>query len=213
MRMQQQEKIINCYNKVAENYAANRHDELSKKPFDRLLLAAFASANKHKAPFADFGCGPGQTTRFLSDHGIVDLTGIDISAAMIEEAQKLHPQIKFETGDLLNINYGSNHFGTALAFYSIVHFTYEQVTMAFREVNRVLQNGAHFLFSFHVGEETVHFDKANDIDVDIDLYYFQTEQIITLLHNTGFEIIDALERYPYKDEYQSKRGYVWVEKK
>ena len=94
-----------------------------------------------------------------------------------------------------------------------MHFSYEEIAMAFGEVNRVLKKGGHFLFSFHVGTETGHYDKAHDKDVDIDLYYFQTKQIIQILHQTGFDIMDALERYPYKDEYQSKRGYIWAEKK
>ena len=39
--MQSQEKIIKCYNDVADNYAIDRIDELSKKHFDRLLLKEF----------------------------------------------------------------------------------------------------------------------------------------------------------------------------
>ena len=212
--MQSQEKIIKCYNEVADNYAAERSDELSKKHFDRLLLKEFASVNKDKGPCADFGCGPGQTTKFLYDHGVKDIIGIDISPAMIDAARRLFPKIKFETGDLLKVSYESNYFGSALAFYAIVHFTYDQIKIAFNEVNRVLKKGGQFLFSFHVGNETVHFDKANDIDVDIDLYFFQTDKIIELLHETGFRIIDALERHPYEDvEYPSKRAYIWAEKK
>jgi ubiquinone/menaquinone biosynthesis C-methylase UbiE len=212
--MQPKDKIINCYNRVADNYAAERSDELSKKHFDRLLLKEFASANKDKRPCADFGCGPGQTTKFLFDHGLKDIIGVDISSGMVAAAQKLYPEIKFETGDLLNLSYTSNYFGSVIAFYAIVHFTDDQIQIAFSEVNRVMKSGGQFLFSFHVGHETVHFDKANDIDVDIDLYFFQTEKIKELLHETGFEIIDALERYPYQDvEYASKRAYVWAEKK
>lgn len=210
--MQSQEKIIDCYNQVAESYAANRGDELSQKPFDRMLLSAFAAANKQHGPLADFGCGPGQATRFMYDQGISDLTGIDLSPAMVEAASKLHPNIQFETGDLLNISYPSNHFGTAMAFYAIVHFAYDEVAVAFREIHRVLKPGGRFLFSFHVGDETVHFDKAYDKDVDVDLYYFKMERIVELLRDTGFSVVDALERYPYKEEYQSRRGYVWVGK-
>ena len=212
--MQSNEKIINCYNQVADNYAAERSDELSKKHFDRLLLKEFAVVSKDKGRCADFGCGPGQTTKFLYDHGLKDIIGVDISSGMIDAAQRLFPKIKFETGDLLNVSYASNYFGSALAFYAIVHFTYDQIKIAFNEVNRVLKKGGQFLFSFHVGNETVHFDKAKDIDVDIDLYFFQTEKIIDLLHATGFEIIDAVERYPYEGvEYASKRAYVLAEKK
>ena len=110
--MQSQEKITDCYNKVADSYAAERHDELSKKPFDRLLLKEFASVNNHKGPWADFGCGPGQTTKFLYDNGVKDIRGVDISVAMIEAARNLYPGIKFETGDLLNLSYSSNYFGS-----------------------------------------------------------------------------------------------------
>ena len=212
--MQSKEKIINCYNQVADNYAAERSDELSNKHFDRLLLKEFALVNNDKGLCADFGCGPGQTTKFLYDNGVKNIIGIDISSAMIDAARRLFPKIKFETGDLLKVSYASNYFGSALAFYAIVHFTYDQIKIAFSEVNRVLKKGGQFLFSFHVGNEAVHFDNANDIVVDIDLYFFQTEKIIELLHDTGFEIIDALERYPYQDvEYASKRAYIWAEKK
>lgn len=212
--MQSQEKIIKCYNDTADNYAAERIDELSKKHFDRLLLKEFALVNKDKGLCADFGCGPGQTTKFLYDHGIKDIIGVDISSGMIEAARTHFPKIKFETGDLLKMSYTSNYLGSALAFYAIVHFTYDQIKIAFSEVNRVLKKGGQFLFSFHVGNDTVHFDKANEVDVDIDLFLFPSEQIIELLLETGFRIIDALERHPYVDvEWATKRAYIWTEKK
>jgi ubiquinone/menaquinone biosynthesis C-methylase UbiE len=214
MKTQPLEKIIKCYNDVADDYAAERMDELSRKHFDRLLLKEFALVNKNKGICADFGCGPGQTTKFLYDHGIKDIIGVDISSAMIDTAQRLFPKITFKTGDLLNLSYDSDYFSCGLAFYAIVHFTYDQIKVAFSEVNRVLKKGGQFLFSFHVGEKTVHFDKANDIDVDIDLFFFQPDKIIELLFETGFKVIDTMERYPYEDiEYQSKRAYVWTEKK
>ena len=212
--MNSQEKVLLCYNQVADDYAAERWDELSKKHFDQLLLKEFASVNKDKGLCADFGCGPGQTTKFLYDNGVKDIIGIDLSPAMITAARKLFPQIKFETGDLLNIVYSSGYLGSALAFYAIVHFNSEQLRKCFGEINRVLKTGGDFLFSFHVGDEIVHFDKAHDKEVDIDLFFFKTDDIIELLYGTGFNIIDAIERRPYEDvEYPSRRGYIWAEKK
>jgi SAM-dependent methyltransferase len=212
--MNSQEKVLLCYNQVADDYAAGRWDELSKKHFDRLLLKEFASVNKDKGLCADFGCGPGQTTRFLYDNGVKDIIGIDLSPAMICAARRLSPQIKFETGDLLNIGYSPGYFGSAVAFYAIVHFTSDQIRKCFGEINRVLKTGGDFLFSFHVGDETVHFDKAHDKEVDIDLIFFKTDDIIELLYETGFSIIDAIERRPYEDaEYPSRRAYIWAGKK
>jgi ubiquinone/menaquinone biosynthesis C-methylase UbiE len=170
MKKQSPDKIIQCYNDTAHNYATERIDELSKKHLDRLLLKEFALVNKNKGICADFGCGPGQTTKFLYDHGVKNIIGLDISPGMIDTAQRLFPYIKFKTGDLLNLSYDPDYFTCGVAFYSIVHFTYDQVKIAFGEVNRVLKKGGQFLFSFHVGEKTVHFDKAADVDVDVDLF-------------------------------------------
>jgi len=210
--MQPQEKIIKTYNATAESYAATRIDELSKKHFDRLILKEFARLNKDKGTCADFGCGPGQTTKFLFDADVKDIIGIDISPEMVNVAQKIFPYIKFETGDLLALPYKANHFASAVAFYAIVHFDYDQIAKAFKEVNRVLKKDAHFLFSFHVGDDMVHFDKANDIDVDIDLYLLKTNRILELLGDNKFKIIDAMERLPYPDvEYATKRAYVWAQ--
>lgn len=212
--MQSQDKIIKCYDDVATDYAANRIDELSKKPLDRLLLKQFASVNKDEGLCADFGCGPGQTTKFLFDHGVKQITGVDISSGMIETAQILFPEIRFKTGDLLDLSFESDYFASGIAFYSIVHFNYDQIKTAFSEINRVLKKRGQFLFSYHVGDEIVHFDKANNIEVDIDLYYFQTDRIVELISGAGFKIIDAIERRPYEGvEYASRRAYIWVEKK
>ncbi|MGO4293012.1 class I SAM-dependent methyltransferase [Chitinophaga sp. RAB17] len=212
--MNSQEKVLSCYNLVADDYAAERSDELSKKHFDRLLLKEFAAVNKGKGLCADFGCGPGQTTKFLYNNGLKDICGIDLSPAMISAARKLSPQIKFETGDLLNIAYPSGYLGSALAFYAIVHFTHDQIRKCFEEINRVLKTGGDFLFSFHVGDEVVHFDKAHDKEIDVDLFFFKTDDIIALLDGAGFKIIDAIERRPHADvEYQSRRGYIWAKKK
>ncbi len=211
--MNPQEKILHCYNLVAEDYAVERWDELSQKHIDRLLLKEFAASNKEKGVCADFGCGPGQTTKFLYDNGLKDIIGIDLSPAMVNVARKLSPQIKFETGDLLNITYPSAYLGSALAFYSIVHFTIDQVSTCFGEINRVLKIGGDFLFSFHVGDEIVHFDKARDKVVDIDLYFFKTDDIVKLLYETGFKVIDAIERRPNENmEYPTRRAYIWAEK-
>jgi SAM-dependent methyltransferase len=212
--MNSQEKVLHCYNEVAGDYAADRWDELSKKHFDRLLLKEFAAVNKDKGPCADFGCGPGQTTKFLYDNGLENISGSDLSPAMVSMARKLSPHITFETADLLNLAYPPGSLGSAVAFYAIVHFTNDQVRKCFEEINRVLKTGGDFLFSFHAGDEVVHFDKAHDKEIDVDLFFFKTDDVITLLYETGFNIIDAIERRPYEDvEYQTRRAYIWAQKK
>jgi SAM-dependent methyltransferase len=211
--MKAENNIIDCYNKTAENYAGKFIDELNKKHFDRLLLQAFASENKAKGRMLDLGCGPGQTTRYLADAGIKDITGTDLAPRMIEVAKKINPKLAFETADMLSLSYADASFGSAIAFYAIVHFDYNQLETAFSEVKRVLKTGGDFLFSFHVGNNTVHLDQFLDHDVNIDFHFFETPRVLDLLAKTGFDMVDCIERQPYKEvEYPSTRAYIWMRK-
>ena len=206
-------KVIACYNSTAADYAANLFGELAEKPLDRLLLKQFAAENKDKGKMIDLGCGPGQTTRFLAENGVTDTLGTDISSGMISKAKELNPGLEFQTADILKLPFADQSFASAVAFYAIVHFTEEQLKIAFAEIHRVLIPKGQLLISFHIGEETIHRDELFGIAVDIVFYFFQTENIIELLTQAKFRIIDAIERYPYPNvEHPSKRAYLWVEK-
>lgn len=210
--MAYQQKIIECYNATAENYARQFIDELSHKHLDRLLLKQFAEENKN-GKCIDFGCGPGQTTKFLFDSGIKSIIGTDISPAMISKAKQINPHINFEVADILHLQYKDGSFSSAIAFYAIVHFTLDELKTAFKEIDRILKSGGQFLFSFHIGSEIKHVDNFLDKNVSLDFYFFETGKILPLLEESGFSVIDAIERFPYKDlEYPSKRAYIWVKK-
>jgi ubiquinone/menaquinone biosynthesis C-methylase UbiE len=209
--MQPQKNTIDCYNKTANAYADKFIDELSHKHLDKILLQSFAEENKNKGKAIDLGCGPGQTTRFLYDCGITDIIGTDISPAMMKVAKQINPNISFEVADMLQLQYADHSFGSAIAFYSIVHFDYEQVKIAFKEIKRVLKEKGQFLFSFHIGEEIVHLDNFLEQPVNIDFHFFDTAKIVALLTETGFELIDVIERQPYANaEHPTQRAYIWA---
>ncbi len=210
--MPTQQSILSAYYATAENYAKEFMDELSHKHLDRILLRQFAEENEG-GNCIDFGCGPGQTTKFLCDCGMKDIVGTDLSPAMIAKAKELNPQINFEVADMLNLQYADKSFSSAIAFYAIVHFTTEELKHAFQEIKRVLKQDGQFLFSFHIGNEIKHIDNFLDKNVALDFYFFETEKITALLEEVGFTMVDIIERFPYKDmEYPSKRAYIWMKK-
>ena len=211
--MQHTQKIIQCYNKTADDYAERFINELSYCHLDRILLTAFALENSHKGTMLDMGCGPGQTTKFLAENGVSDITGADLSPEMIRVAKSINPSLHFEQADMLQLHYPDTSFAAAISFYAIVHFSDEQVLTAFKEIRRVLKNGGHFLFSFHVGDEILHLDNFLSKDVDIDLHFFEIRKIRELLKEAGLEIIDIIQRQPYAEDYQTQRAYVWAEKR
>lgn len=210
--MQEQKNIVECYNKTAENYASKFMNELEEKHLDRILLKSFCEQNKNKGRLIDLGCGPGQTTRFLYDSGFENIVGADISPEMVNVAKKHHPTIEFEIADLLNLTYADDRFGSAIAFYAIVHFDYEQIKKALEEIKRVLKKNGELLFSFHIGNEIIALDNFLDKEVNIKFCFFEVERVKKITEEVGFEIIDIIKREPYKTEHQTERAYFWIKK-
>jgi ubiquinone/menaquinone biosynthesis C-methylase UbiE len=194
-------------------YAEHFIHELSYKPFDRYLLQRFASENKEKGMMADVGCGPGQTTKYLSDLGVTAITGIDLSDDMIAQAKRQFPNIAFETGNMLAIDKPDQSFGSMLGFYAIVHFKKHELEQFFAEAHRVLKPSGQLLISFHVGDEVRTVDELLGVKVSADFYFYEVDAVCGLLSDAGFTLVDTMIRYPYKDkEFPTQRAYIIAEK-
>lgn len=205
-------KIENLYDTVAREYAEAFSGEHERKPKDREILRRFAEELGDRGPVWDLGCGPGQTASYLKDLGI-EVSGLDLSERILEQAKTLHPEIHFRKGNVLDLEFENDSIAGIVAFYAIVHFTEEQVGRAFREVFRVLQPGGIFLFTYHIGEETIHLEEFLGRKVDIDFMLFTTDFILSRLRDSGFEKIEVIEREPYPGvEYESRRAYVFARK-
>ena len=206
-------KIATFYNATAAEYAKAFFNELSHKPFDRSLLQRFVLENKSKGRIGDLGCGPGQTTKFLSELGVTDLVGIDLSAKMIEQAKALSPTLEFETGNMLGLDKPDCYFGGLIAFYAIVHFDYDEVKQFLTEARRVLKNTGQLLFSFHTGDQILTVDEFLGKKASADFHFHEPGKICATIDEIGFKTIDVITRFPYKDkEYPSKRSYIIIEK-
>ena len=210
--VQNPDKVAEAYNVVAKEYSEEFCGEHEKKPQDREILIRFSQEIADRKPVWDFGCGPGHTTKYLDTLGI-EVSGLDISEKMIEQAKMIYPDIAYRKGNLLNLEFEDNSIAGIVAFYAIVHFSKEQLGKAFCEIFRVLQPGGIFLFTYHIGEEIIHLNEFLGKGVDIDFMFFRTEFIFCCVEDTGFENIDIIERDPYPEvEYQSRRAYVFAKK-
>jgi ubiquinone/menaquinone biosynthesis C-methylase UbiE len=203
-------RIENLYDKVAKEYAETFSGEHEKKPKDQEILYRFSQKIGDKRPVWDFGCGPGQTTNYLKNLGI-EISGLDQSEKILEQARTIHPVIYFRKGNILQLDFENDSIAGVIAFYAIVHFTEDQVGIAFREIFRVLQPGGIFLFTYHIGEETLHIDEFLGKKVDIDFMFFTTDFILSCLQGSRFEKAEVIEREPYLGvEYQSRRAYLFA---
>jgi SAM-dependent methyltransferase len=204
--------VQQTYDRVADEYAARIAGELAHKPFDRVLLDRLAGLALPLGPVCDLGCGPGHVARYVHDgwhaRGL-DVLGIDLSPAMIEQARRLNPGLRFEQGTMLALDLPDEQLGGIAAFYSIVNVPREAHPAAFAECWRVLKPGGWLLVAFHVGNEDVHLDDWWDTAVSIDFYFYEPAEIVARLEAAGFVVEEQHVREPYPDvEHPSRRAYL-----
>lgn len=200
------------YDRVAAEYTARLADELSHKPFDRKMLD-WLHEKAGAGLICDMGCGPGHIAAYLQAQG-AQACGIDLSPGMIEQAKARNPNISFTVDNMMTIAtvFDASYSGIA-AFYALIHLTREQMPTAMRELWRVLKPGGVVLATFHIGQETRHFDEFFGAQVNLDFIFFETHEIRAFLEGAGFRIEEAIERDPYPEiEVQTRRGYVFARK-
>lgn len=203
-----QEDTRATYDTVARRYADEIATELDDKQFDREFLDRFAErvAEGH---VVELGAGPGHVAAYLQARG-VDISALDLSSAMVDEAKRLFPGLQAVVGDMLDLPYVNGSLSGVIAFYSIIHFSDAQLEQAFKEMARVVRIGGYVALAFHVGDETVHREQWWDMPVVLDSRFLPVDLVTRLLAKAGLEVSSVEEREPYAPdiEYQSRRAYL-----
>lgn len=210
-----QKDIQSGYDKVAVDYAQKFINEQDAKPMDQQMLQRFSDEVCGKGLVCDLGCGPGQVGAWLHEHGgVKQVIGIDLSERFIEEARKLHPQLGFRQGDMLDLQEPDNCWAGVTAFYSLIHIPHDQIVDALKEIKRVLKPGGVLLLTFHVGSEIIHVDTFFEQEVSMDFIFFEPEEMESYLRSAGYEKIETTVREPYAPEveHQSRRAYIFARK-
>ncbi len=207
-------EVKNCYNLTAKEYSKKFLNELKDKPFDRNMLDRFSEMLPEKSLVYDFGCGSGQTTKYLYDKKKFNIIGLDFAEKSIKLAKKNFPQIEFKVDDMLNSKMSASSANGIVAFYSIVHFEYNDIKRVFKEWHRILKYGGFCLFSFHVGREVVNIKNFLEVEgANASWRFLDTDKIISLTERAGFTTLETIIRYPYKGyEHESKRAYILIKK-
>ncbi|MFF0745938.1 methyltransferase domain-containing protein [Streptomyces sp. NPDC004111] len=207
--------VRRSYDTVAEEYTKRLHDELAGKPLDRALLAALLEQTEPGTALADLGCGPGHIAAHLASAGTgaeardpVHTVGIDLSEGMLETGRNRYPGVEFRNGDLLALPAGDGEFGAAVALYSFIHLSADELPTALAEARRVLRPGGLLLLAFHIGEETRHLDEWWGHEVDVDFHFHDPVRVGELLEAAGFAVQMRMERRHYAHEADTRRAYL-----
>ncbi len=178
-----EEKLVEIgYNLVAQNYhdKRNKNDGLSE-------LNEFAKQFKKGEKILDLGCGAGvPVTKFLVEHEF-EVTGVDISEAMLKLAKKNVPKAKYVKSNMLDIDFPENSFDGLTAFYSIIHVSREKQAELFKKINKILRLDGIILIS--MGSEEWE-GKSDDFHgAKMTWSQWSPEKSIQIIKDAGFEII------------------------
>jgi len=189
------------YDAVAESYARLLPDASFEAPADRGMIEAFATYVHEGSGLSvvDAGCGAGRMTRFLSSLG-ADVSGIDVSAGMVDVARRTYPEFSFEVADLSNLPYPDMQLGGVFAWYSIIHSLPSDLSRIFAEFFRVLVPGGYAMLSFQVGEGPRHLSHAYGHDVSMEAHLFTPEFVTENLTKAGFNLVAQMTREPASRE-------------
>lgn len=211
----QESRTRKSYDAVAERYATEIGDELSRKPIDRALLDCLVElCSGQEKPVADVGCGPGHLSAYLASRG-ADVLGVDLSEKMIEVARRRNPTLRFQVGSMTALPVPDASWAGAVCAYSIIHVPADRRPTAYAELARAIVPGGWLLTSFHISDldrrtgETAHFAEWWGFDVDLDFHYLDPDEVADGLVGAGFEMRARMLREPSPDiEHPSRRAYL-----
>ncbi len=199
------------YDRLAEAYAIALGDDLADKPFDRWFLEELADSAPGQG--LDVGCGPGQVAGLLAGLDM-EMTGLDLSAVMLEQARELHPDVTFVQGTFAvpPMPRGSDPrdpgWGLVTAWYALVHLAQSEIAPTVAQLAKVLCRGGYLALATHVGDEVQHPGELFGEPTELDFVLHDPEVLIAAAEAAGLVDLQWYVRSPLPDEAPTRRLYL-----
>jgi len=207
------DKVRAAYAAVATSYAEQLCDELASLPFESWLLRRVVALSDG-APVVEVGTGPGHVAAFLAGAG-ADVTGLDLTPEMIDEARRRYPGVDYQVGDLRQLMRPSTHdgWGAVLAWYSLIHLAASELPAAIASLARPLRANGWLVLALHAGTEVRTVTEWFDHEVDLDFVLHDPADIVIHMQQAGLRDVEWYHRGPFvsRDE-TTERLYVLARK-
>lgn len=190
-----------AYDTVAATYHRVLKDDLATATWDRMVLGAFAE-HVPGGTVVDAGCGPGRLTGHLRSLGL-DVSGLDLSPAMIALARSEHPGLRFQVGELSALPHAAGSLDGVVAWYSIIHTPPAGQPAVFTELARVLRGGGVLLLAFQVGDGVRRRTEpyGHVVSAPLESYRLRPEGVAEDLARAGLTVSATLVREPLPGEH------------
>ena len=183
-------------------------DSLHHNPFEQQALEMFAAKFSAKEDLlCDLGCGPGQVARFFHDRGF-QIIGVDLSAGMLKQARKFHPNIRFLKANMRKLPFRNGELAGVIGFYSLCHIPRWEIPAVLTELKRVLRPSGLILLAFHLGRGTYFRTESFGKAVSLQTTNLLNLELQDYLTTAGFLVGGATEKAP--EGSFGPRGYIWA---
>ncbi|HPF50280.1 MAG TPA: methyltransferase domain-containing protein [Draconibacterium sp.] len=139
------------------------------KTFDKYLLENYFTEGKN-LKLLSVGCGLGnREIRFAETNFFAEIIGIDLSADLIENAnkkvrEKTLQNIRFEQADFYNYQLKKNYFDVILFHSSLHHF--KQIDKIATRVKDALKDGGILVLNEYMGKNRLQFSKDQLLEMN-----------------------------------------------
>ncbi|WP_083933342.1 class I SAM-dependent methyltransferase [Kribbella catacumbae] len=186
------ELVRSSYDRVADNYVEMNLGDITAYPWLRTAIDGFAAAVRGLGPVLDVGCGPGSVTAYLAESGL-DVSGVDLSARMIEHARRLHPGLRFDVASATELELVESSLGGILGWWSLFNLPRHILPSVIESFARALVPGGHFIIGTHLGDgEIVRTEAYGAVPVSWTTHLWQPDELWAILGKAGLDPVAEL---------------------
>ena len=199
-----------AYDTVAVRYAEVLPDTSFEAELDLAMIRHFIAELGDAAParILDAGCGAGRMiTHLRSMNGSHDVSGVDLSSAMVRLARSAHPDLVITEGDLAALPFDDEQFDGVLAWYSIIHMPPQELASVFGEFRRVLRPGGSLLLAYQAGTGERTLSRPYGHDIELRAFLHHTPDVASALIDAGLVMRTRLDREARTSERHAQ-GFV-----
>lgn len=204
MKVQGFKDTIDWYNQNAKKYA-----KVNAAIADFDQIEEFSGLLTQGAKVLDAGCAAGRDSNLLRQKGF-NVTGLDISAGLLEIAKQKFPDITFIEGNFLSLPFEDAEFDGIWAHQSLLHLeTTADVDKALAEFHRVLKPDGILLVlvKAQTGKDKTAIVTDDFSNHDRFFQYFTQDEIKERLEQAGFKLA-RIEHYKETDKNPEGRSDV-----
>lgn len=199
------DETIKTYDLLGADYSPTTAGLVDREDFDKLVKLIAPGAKVLEA-----GCGYGKELKLFIDAGY-DVTGIDLSAGMLEQCKKNVPRAKLVQMDVRRLDFPNETFDAIWCHTVLLHLPPREAEKAVKEFYRVLKNGGILFASVKKVDKSQEMVKEDIEGHPRWFQYYTEEEFLNLVKSVGFKIIETII-FNEQDRYGAdKRDLMFVE--